>query len=422
MPEREQPHRVRQAVITGRPAAALLAVAVAMAACGGHTAGGAPASPTTPATPSASQQSGPVQGDRIEAELSAVAAASAADAWAVGSYTRRSPDPLGPHTLIEHWNGTSWKQVRSPVSPDSSGYNVLRGVAAVSPSEVWTAGTSSSQYVETIVDRWNGRTWQLEDTPSPGGVPPGDASLSAVAADSPTDTWAVGNYTPGNADLTLVEHWKGHEWFQVPSPSPGGLRGNVTSQLVGVAAVSPSDVWAVGSAKTGKAPWRTVIEHWDGTSWTVVPSPDPARGGCASDQLVGVAASAQSAWAVGDGCGTAFVLRLENGQWQIMPGAASTGESLAAVAVTPGSGAWIVGSADDHPLIRRWNGTGWTTVPAPSPAGMRDVSLSGVTVLSASSAWAVGQARYGAHGSETLVERWDGTSWTLVPSPSVTPP
>jgi hypothetical protein len=66
-----------------------------------------------------------------------------------------------------------------------------------------------------------------------------------------------------------VEHWDGTSWSIVasPNPNPGG-----DSSLVGIAAISANDIWAVGGIGTAK----TLTEHWDGTSWSIIPSPSPA--------------------------------------------------------------------------------------------------------------------------------------------------
>jgi hypothetical protein len=97
------------------------------------------------------------------------------------------------------------------------------------------------------------------------------------------------------------------------------------------------------------------------------------------------------------------------------PAASSvTGGVLNGVAATSAGNAWAVGSAGGKTLIERWNGTAWTQVPSPGPAGS---VLKGVTATSATSAWAVGAAGP-AGSSKTLTLRWDGAAWKQVPSPS----
>lgn len=82
-------------------------------------------------------------------------------------------------------------------------------------------------------------------------------------------------------------------WYHVPSPSPGA--GN--NVLLGVAAVSARNVWAVGYYRTATAIEQTLIEHWDGTAWQDVPAPvTPGR----YTTLYSIAAlSARDLWTVG---------------------------------------------------------------------------------------------------------------------------
>ena len=57
----------------------------------------------------------------------------------------------------------------------------------------------------------------------------------------------------------LTIHWDGSSWTIVPSASSGTLNG--------VAAVASNDVWAVGSIVVGSD--QTLIEHWNGSQWQV---------------------------------------------------------------------------------------------------------------------------------------------------------
>jgi len=103
-------------------------------------------------------------------------------------------------------------------------------------------------------------------SPSPGTFD----SLSGIVTLGTGDAWAVGNYIDaGGFDRTLIEHWDGRGWRQAASRNPA-----VDDGLVAVTAVSPTDVWAVGSMSSG-APFsdRPLIEHWNGSAWRVVPAP-----------------------------------------------------------------------------------------------------------------------------------------------------
>lgn len=212
--------------------------------------------------------------------LNAVAVVSSKDVWAVG-YGNEVPggevrsvggDNTGTNsinqTLIEHWNGINWSIVASP-SPGI--VNHLNGVTAVSANDVWAVGyrevsTKPHAPIQTLVEHWNGSAWGIVASP---GVGPGDENvLSAVTAVSTKDVWAVGNYfKPGGAGVnpyrTLIEHWNGKHWSIVSSLNAGPQN----NTLLGVAAVSAQDVWAVGNHDTVKdTTGKTLVEHWNGTT------------------------------------------------------------------------------------------------------------------------------------------------------------
>ncbi len=129
--------------------------------------------------------------------------------------------------------------------------------------------------------------------------------LYAVTANSASDAWAVGSAYNSSIQnqLTLVEHWKGTSWAIVPSPNPGtakfcGFQDYAGNYLYGVAAISTNDVWAVGEI----CPYgvgQTLAEHWNGTQWTLMAS--PSEPGAENSTLVAVAAvSGNDVWTVGN--------------------------------------------------------------------------------------------------------------------------
>jgi hypothetical protein len=172
-------------------------------------------------------------------------------------------------------------------SPEPSGSS-LSGVTSSSPSDAWAVGQySTSSGLAALLLHWDGTSWMQVTVPLPSGTV--ISGLSGVSADSPTDAWAVGNYeTSSGAGGPLILHWNGTTWTQVASPAAG---------LFGVTAVSPSDAWAVGTDSVNVVP-HTAILHWNGTAWATVPSPNP--GGANGDALYGIGADGTAdAWAVG---------------------------------------------------------------------------------------------------------------------------
>ena len=230
---------------------------------------------------------------------------------------------------------------------------------------------------------------------------------------------AVGSCFNGTAPQTLIEHWDGTAWSQVASPNPGGSANR--NQLLGVAALSASNAWAVGFYYPTP---KTLIEHWNGTAWKHVASPAPGSG----STLTGIAATSRSnAWAVGtstNGTTTqALVLRWNGTTWsQVASPSLScpAGISLNAVAATSSSNAWAVGYCNtdtaSQTLILHWDGTTWSQVASPGPSCPPGVSLNGVAALSSSRAWAVGDC-YASSGVQTVILRWNGTAWKRVASP-----
>src|SRR3984957_11099326 len=109
--------------------------------------------------------------------------------------------------------------------------------------------------------------WSIVPSVSPIGAPFGE--LYAVSCSSTTDCFAVGDGGSG----TLIEHWNGTTWTIVPSPNPSG---QPDAELNGVSCSSATDCFAVGdSAPEPLTDFavKTLIEHWNGTTWSMVPSP-----------------------------------------------------------------------------------------------------------------------------------------------------
>jgi len=336
------------------------------------------------------------------------------------------PSATIPETTVCSTAG--WSQVNSGAeAPPGTGWTWLNAVGAISPIDAWAVGGRSGQSNRTLAVHWNGVLWSVVPTPDPGSA----QELTAVAARASDDVWAVGyQELHGDPDQPLIEHWNGRLWSVTPSPQVGPQ-----TRLEGVTAISATDAWAVGqqengvTASGGPGPSSssgpssggqggtssgsfTVIEHWDGRSWSLVPTPSLPT----PEHLAGVAGDApDDVWAVGGDGNGAMAEHWDGRSWTVMH--AGTGQ-LAAVAVLSGSSVWAVGSLGTQTLVEHWNGHYWSTVPSPSPAGYSSSALLGVTAVSPIDAWAVGEAYGGASGNDTLVERWAGTRWSVVPSPS----
>ena len=308
----------------------------------------------------------------------------------------------------------TWHIVSSPNV--ASAQNILYGVAIVSPKDVWAVGNfsanASSNPSETLTEHWNGSQWSIVSSPSPN-----ESTLYAVSALSTSDAWAVGHFLDTNSHefRTLTEHWNGTSWSVVASPNVGAGY----NDLYAVAAISANNVWAVGDSNSG---YSTLIEHWNGTSWNVASSPNGPSS--SSNELRGMTAiSAKDIWAVGDytsGGGIKLTLTEHwNGtSWSIVksPNIGSTASILYGVSAVSTNDVWAVGyhqATVQKTLIEHWDGTRWSVIRSPN-AGTNSNQLLGVAAISATRVWAVGYHL----DSYTLTEQWNGTSWSIVNNPS----
>jgi len=299
--------------------------------------------------------------------LHGVAALATNDVWAVGS----SANDHGSLTLVEHWTGTRWNVVASPNVAGSISDELL-GIVAIAANDIWAVGDATIDNPtlhtqQALIEHWNGAVWSIVESPFSASEVTALRGISAVSA---MDIWAIGAGATG----PLIEHWNGTTWSEVPGPSGSH------DTLSGVTAVTANDVWAVGTG-IGSYGWQTLIEHWNGTQWKVVER--GPRPGLFTDDLLGVAASsANDVWAVGTARG-----------------------------LTP--------SSSYQPIIEHWNGSAWSIVTIPLPGYA--ASLNSIAVVSASNIWAVGnyESEPGEPGPTlTLIEHWNGSTWSMVNSPS----
>jgi hypothetical protein len=304
------------------------------------------------------------------------------------------------------------------------GWRVFKTVSGAQLSSVsFVPGTSQAWAVgrygdsEPLAMRFDGRRWSEVPLPAPAG----QVQLLSVSARSASDAWAVGSYIGEQAQLgrTLAMHWNGTEWSVVPSPNPQFMARHDSAKLWDVVALGRDDVWAVGSVSTeGATPsTSTLAMHWDGTSWKIVPTEALEA---SPGQLLAVSPVPrfETLWAVGSGTG-ALIAAHRNDRWEQIaaPGAAG----LHDVTALAWDDVWAVGDSlgDGSALILHRSGKRWQVVlspPSPVPGG---AFLAAVSAVSAADLWAVGHM--GASGSSAgrrpLMEHWDGSRWSLVPAP-----
>jgi hypothetical protein len=233
------------------------------------TAASAPAFKVVPAPDPDPQVAG-----TTDVGFTAVAAASATDALAVGPNPTEAP-VQGP--FADHWNGTAWTGMQLPAPPGSTAS--LLGVADVAPGNGWAVGFSTSTATDqdqTLIEHWNGTSWSTVSTPSVNAGSNPIEKLTAVTAVSATDLWAsgwVGNIDNENKLEPIILHSAGGAWSRVTAPNSG----SEGSRLNGITSDGADDVFAVGTTQESNGSLLTLIEQFNGSSWKAIPSPDPGQ-------------------------------------------------------------------------------------------------------------------------------------------------
>jgi hypothetical protein len=285
-----------------------------------------------------------------------IAGISPEDLWVVGSVIGSFPK-VG-HPIVQHWDGERWSLVGTPDLPAAG----LTAVAAVSASDVWAVGDRWSG--GTLVEHWDGARWSVVPSPNLIAGPRWGSGFSAIAASSASDIWAVGDAANGRTSRPLIEHWDGTSWRLVPTPEAPS-----NSSLSDVAVVSADDVWAVGESWSGHG-WQTLTMHWSGSAWTVVPSPNTDERVTGLSGVAGL--SADHVWAVGSS-------------------SKLSGETV-------------------RPIVMHWDGTAWSLVqglPSELPYG-----LEAVDAVRPNDVWAADKSPTYAYALH-----WDGSSWSLIAPP-----
>jgi hypothetical protein len=266
-------------------------------------------------------------------------------------------------------------------------------------------------------------TWSIVPSPNKDVL---DSELLGVSCGSASTCMAVGfDATRSGGAKTLAESWNGTAWTIVPSPNK-----NSQNLLRAVSCISASACTAVGYSYGAHSEPKTLVESWNGTAWTIVPSPNPAPG-LGEDYLEGVSCTSPTACTAAGwiytypATGSSKVRTLTeswNGTaWSHVsspnPGPAKGPDYLNAVSCASASACTAVGNDGNGQLIESWNGTTWSVAPRPS-GGSDTGILYGVSCTSATACTAAGNQETTGNVQQTLIESWDGTDWSIVPSPN----
>jgi hypothetical protein len=339
----------------------------------------------------------------LDNNLTAVSAASASDAWAVGSVLLAN-NPAVLQAMAEHWDGTRWTEQELP--DVGLNENSLLGVSEVGGGQAWAVGyfVDANYRQRTLVEHFDGSAWSVVQSADPGAL---RDVLYGVAALSDTNVWAVGGQQDsGGVFHTLVEHWDGSSWSAVSAPDPNG-GGNL---LYAVSAVSPTAVFAAG--QSGAAfPSQALVEQFDGTKWSQDRAPADAA---ESLTTMGATATASALTLVGDReSGTApYTTEVAAGGPSSLALVTSAnvgaGENDLFGATTAGDGTtWAAGwlidpsSGNHRTLVEQGAGGVWSTTATPDP-GTGDNGFAAIGAVPGGGLWAVGVSA-GSGNFSTLI-------------------
>ena len=295
---------------------------------------------------------------------------------------------VAPRGLAQDPCGT-WSAVTTP-NPTSSTHTFLSEVSVLSPTDVWVVGSkyvpvANSNETQTVAMHWNGSAWTSVPSPSPTPYPGGGwADFQTVHAVSTNDVWAAGGQRIAAPDgfvgtHLMVQHWNGSQWSIVPAPVTIGGSGNFIDDIEVVAA---DDIWFVGDwlkfPPSSSAEKRALAMHWDGSGFTIFDTP-------------------------------------------FFDNAPIGGHGLTAISAVSSNDIWAVGGGHDGDYVNfsqivHWDGQQWSQKPGPTAGSFH--RLYDVQAVSANEVYAIGdyQDASGYHG---LFMRWDGASWTRLPDPPV---
>jgi hypothetical protein len=308
------------------------------------------------------------------------------------------------------------------------------------------------------VERWNGKVWLVQHTPSLKGV---KASLESVSCPSSITCTAVGGagvpYTVDDPGGPLVERWNGARWSLQRTPGFAGEETSISCGSATVCIATGSQTLVERGTRWSIAPTTaldnvylsevscasatacvalpehgaTIGARWDGSTWKRQPIARPAG---ANDQLNGISCvssrscSAVGSYALGGGSlGLALAERWNGRRWSTQRArdlAGTTVSQLSAVSCTAPNACTAVGNYYDPAhgnvtLAERWDGTNWMIQPTPNPAGATTSDLIAVSCPSSTNCIAVGGYETARGQQPGFAESWNGTSWSIQSMPAL---
>lgn len=331
--------------------------------------------------------------------LGGVSCVSAADCVAVGYYYGVNPGGAPESSFAESWNGSRWSVVPTPAPADRT----PDGVSCVSADWCVAVGSQEIKGKGSLLrESWNGTKWKV----MPGGQAQGSAVLLGVSCVTAANCIAVGQ--PGGSADALAESWNGQSWSKVPTPAPAAG----FDSLSAVSCYSATACIAVGTHYygAGDVDSAPLAESWNGSDWSVVPVPSTDK----DASLLGVSCvsasfcAAAGSYPVGQNANSRTLIEMWNGSsWSAAPAITRLSETDG-VSCVSSADCWAVGFTTDYPssnlnhsIAEYWDGSTWSAKPLPQAGGTKTSNaLNTVSCPSASACVAAGDR--GATGSSGL--------------------
>jgi hypothetical protein len=296
-----------------------------------------------------------------------------------------------------------WLRTSQPYAGPFEPGGMFTGTGGLPPADSWPVGQavsaasrSDAWIVGSVARRWDGNAWRNVLLPRISG-----SDLSAVAAVAPDDAWAAGSRSRGTGPYhALIEHWNGSRWSIEEVP-----RLHSSTMLYGVSAAGPRSAWAVGTnyrRNPGKRypVARPLLLHWDGASWRQQPLPW-AYPSLQLDKVVATGPS--SVWVTGHASSKSRIEHWNGTRWRLIHGPFGSNDPLVGFSATAWNDAWAVGSYGQgsnrvakysHALAAHWNGYHWKITPVPNPPGdTNSAALVDVAAARPNDAWALGETQ-----------------------------
>ena len=214
-----------------------------------------------------------------ENALDGVSCASSTSCVAVGSYLESTSSGTQTQTLAVVYNGSSWTTV-TPANQGSYG-DTLFDISCTTSTSCVAVGmyfASLSPPTESVLtEYYNGSSWSSNSPTSPSTAGSMLMGISCASSASSTSCEAVGNYVDSSGvEQALVEAYNGSSWSEQTSVDSGSGQNALTD----VSCVSSNFCMATGeyAADTITGVTGTLTEEYNGSSWSIVSSPDVGSG------------------------------------------------------------------------------------------------------------------------------------------------